>query len=315
LSTSIDVVVPTYGGWELTERCLAHLRKQTVEHVVIVADNGSTDRTPERVRELFPEVHLVETGGNYGFAVACNRGAAAGTGDIVVLVNNDVECRPDFLERIAAPFDDKQVGLVAATLVRPDEATIDGVGIVADVTLAGFSRLHKHTTEHATHAQTPALTGPSGGAGAYRRVAWNAVGGLDERILFYSDDLDLAFRVRSEGWEAAIVPEAVGIHLGSATMGPRTAWQRYHAGCSRGYLLRRYGVLRTRAATRALVTEVIVVAGDAVISRDLSALRGRVAGWQQARGLPRRSMPPPDSVDASIGFLESLRLRRAAYAG
>jgi GT2 family glycosyltransferase len=314
LSISIDVVVPTYGGWELTGRCLAHLRKQTVEHVVIVSDNGSTDGTPDRVRELFPEVHLIETGGNYGFAVACNRGAAAGTGDIVVLMNNDVVCRPDFLERIAAPFENERVGLVAATLVQPDEVTIDGAGIVADVTLAGFSRLHKHASEQATLGQGSALTGPSGGAGAYRRVAWNAVGGLDERIFIYSDDLDLAFRVRSEGWEAAIAPEAVGIHLGSATMGPRTAWQRYHAGRSRGYLLRRYGVFRTRAAARALATEAIVVVGDAVISHDLSAVRGRVAGWQQARGLPRRSMPPPDAVDASIGFLESLRLRRAAYA-
>lgn len=314
MSVSIDVVVPTYGGWELTERCLDHLRQQTIEHLVIVADNGSTDGTPHHVRESFPEVRVVETGGNYGFAVACNRGAAAGDGEIVVLVNNDVECRPDFLERLAPPFQDERVGLVAATLVQPGEAVIDGAGIVADLTLAGFSRLHKLATTHEALASAP-LTGPSGGAGAYRRVAWDAVGGLDERIFIYSDDLDLALRIRSAGWEAAIAPQAVGIHLGSATMGSRTAWQRYHAGRSRGYLLRRYGVLRGRALPRALATEAIVVVGDAVISRDFSALRGRVAGWQQARGLPRRSMPPPDAIDASIGFLESLRRRRAAYAG
>ncbi len=312
MSVSIDVVVPTYGAWELTERCLDHLRRQTLEHVVIVADNASTDGTPDRVRESFPWVRLVQTGGNHGFAVACNRGAAAGEGDIVVLLNNDVECRPDFLERIATPFEDERVGLVAATLVTPDERTIDGVGIVADVTLAGFSRLHKHTTAHAAFT-SPALTGPSGGAGAYRRVAWEAVGGLDERIFIYSDDLDLAFRVRSQGWDAAIAPDAVGIHLGSATMGVRTAWQRYHAGCSRAYLLRRYGVLHRRTMVRTLATEAIVVVGDALISRDLNALRGRLAGWRQARGLPRRPAPPSDSVDASIGFRESLRLRRTAY--
>ena len=51
MSLSIDVVIPTHQGWELTESCLRHLRRQTVEHTVIVSDNASTDGTPDRVRE------------------------------------------------------------------------------------------------------------------------------------------------------------------------------------------------------------------------------------------------------------------------
>jgi N-acetylglucosaminyl-diphospho-decaprenol L-rhamnosyltransferase len=302
VSLSVDIVVPTYGGWEFTERCLEHLQQQTMAHIVIVADNGSHDGTPDRVRKAFPEVRLIELGANYGFAIACNRGVATGESDVVVLVNSDVECTPDFLERIVAPFEDERVGLVAAMLVKPEVQTIDGVGIVAD-----------RSTVDASLA-SPALTGPSGGAGAYRRVAWEAVGGLDERIFMYSDDLDLALRMRSAGWDAAVAADAVAIHLGSATAGHRTAWQRYQAGRSRGYLLRRYGVLRRRTIARALATEAIVVVGDALISGDLSALRGRLSGWNEARGLPRVPMPPPDSLDPSIGFLESLRLRRTAYA-
>lgn len=313
MSSSVDVVIPTYGGWEFTRRCLDHLRRQTIAHVVIVADNASTDGTADRVRDAFPDAHLVETGGNYGFAVACNRGVSVGRGDIVVLVNNDVECQPDFLEKIVGPFEDERVGLVAGTLVKPDGHTLDGVGIVADVTLTGFARLHNQPIADAAN-QRPTLAGPSGGAGAYRRVAWEAVGGLDERIFIYSEDLDLAFRIRSAGWDAVVVPDAVGIHLGSATMGIRSPWQRYQAAFSRGYLLRRYGVLSGPTTLRALASEAVVVVGDAILSGDVSAFRGRIAGWRHARGLPRLEKPPPECLDASISFSKSLRLRRIAYS-
>jgi len=312
MTFSVDVVIPTHENWELTESCLSHLRAQTIPHLAIVADNGSLDGTPELVRTEFPHARIVETGGNLGFAVACNRGVEAGQAEIVVLLNNDVECRPDFLEKLVAPFEDERVGMVAAVLVRPGMEEIDSVGLTADRTLAGYARLQGRSVEEAA-ATEPFLVGPSGGAAAYRRVAWEAAGGLDERIFIYSEDLDLALRLRSAGWLAAVAPEAVGVHLGSATMGVRSSWQRRQGGFSRGYVLRRYGVFRSSAAVRALATEAIVVTGDAVLSRDLSALRGRVAGWRSAQGLPHRSLPARESLDTSIGFWESLRLRRKSY--
>jgi hypothetical protein len=159
----------------------------------------------------------------------------------------------------------------------------------------------------------PRLTGPAGAAAAYRRTAWVQVGGLDEAIFAYSEDLDLALRLRGAGWRASVVPEAVGVHLGSATHGHRTAWQRRHAGFARGYLLHRYGILLSRQAMRALTTEAAVVLGDAILSRDLVALSGRVAGWRSAGGLARRSAPP-DALDPEIGIRDSLALRTSIYA-
>jgi GT2 family glycosyltransferase len=312
--TSVDVVIPTHNGWELTRRCLARLARQTIPHTVIVADNGSTDGTPNRVRAAAPSVTVVELGANVGFTVACNRGAAAGTSDVVVLLNNDVEARGDFLARLIRPLEeDARIGTVAGLLVRPGEATIDSMGLTADRTLAGFPRLPGRPVGEAK-STSPVLAGPSGGAGAYRRAAWEAVGGLDEGVPFYGEDLDLALRIRSAGWETAAAPDAVAVHLGSATAGHRSAWQRYQGGFSRGYFLRRYGVLRTTAGARALVTEAIVVGGDALISRDISALRGRLAGWRSAGGLQRRPRPPESSIDRSISFRKSLQLRRLVYA-
>lgn len=311
---SIDVVIPVHNRIELTESCLAHLDAQTMPHQVHVVDNGSSDGTPERLREGWPQacVHRFEHA--LGFAKACNLGAVRGSSDFIVLLNNDVDCRPEFLERLIAPLSsDESIGAVAATMLRVDERAIDSVGLFADVTLAGFQRLEGLPPERA-HDSAPRLAGPAGAAAAFRRAAWEEVGGLDEAIEAYMEDFDLGLRLRSAGWGIATAPAAVGVHRGSATHGRRSASQRHLFGFGRGYVLRRYRVLHTRHAARALLTEAIAVLGDLVLSRDLSALRGRIAGWRAARALPPRPWPPAEAIDTTISFAASLRLRRATYS-
>jgi N-acetylglucosaminyl-diphospho-decaprenol L-rhamnosyltransferase len=292
---------------------LAHLARQTRSHTVIVSDNGGSGETAERIGSEWPAVRLLRSAERLSFAAACNRGAAAGDGEVVVLLNNDVYCHADWLERLVVPLEaEPRTGSVACLLVQPGEQLIDSVGLCADRTLAGFPRLAGLPVARAGDAQ-PRLTGPAGAAAAYRRTAWGQVGGLDEAIFAYAEDLDLALRLRAAGWRASVATEAVGMHLGSATHGHRTAWQRRHAGFARGYLLRRYGVLRSCAAARALTTEAAVVLGDAILSRDLAAVSGRMAGWRSASDLARRSTAA-DALDPEIGIRDSLGLRRSVYA-
>jgi N-acetylglucosaminyl-diphospho-decaprenol L-rhamnosyltransferase len=315
VALSLDVVVVAYQRWDLTESCLRHFQRQTLEHRVILVDNGSTDDSVDRVRATFPNVEVVELGHRHGFSAACNFGVAAGSGDAVAQVNNDVDCRPDFLEQLVAPMDrDDKVGLVSCRLLRTDGETIDSVGLACDRTLAVFQRFHGRPVADGA-MERPRAAGPAGAAMLIRRSAWQEVGGWDEAISYYSEDFDLVLRVRIAGWRHAIATNAIGTHVGSATAGRRTAWQRRHGGFGRGYVLRRYGVLRTRAAPRALLTEATVVVGDALISRDLAAVKGRVAGWRAASNAPRLPMPPSDAVDYDISFRDSLRLRRGVYFG
>jgi N-acetylglucosaminyl-diphospho-decaprenol L-rhamnosyltransferase len=116
------------------------------------------------------------------------------------------------------------------------------------------------------------------------------------------------------GWRAAAAPDAVAVHLGSATLGhQRTPSQRRYGGFGRGYLLRRYELLRGRTALRTLITEALVVMADMLITRDLIALRSRVEGWRAGGGRPRLGHPPAGSVDAGIGFRDSLMRRWQTY--
>jgi GT2 family glycosyltransferase len=310
----VDVVIVAYNRYDLTDSCLRHLAAQTIEHRTILIDNGSTDDTSARVAAEWPGVTLQRLPENRGFAEACNRGVAAGSAEIVVLINNDVDARPDFLQALVRPLtEDAGVGSVAALMLQPDERLIDSAGLAADAMLGGFPRLQGLEAGQARR-ERPLLAGPAGTAAAYRRSAWEQVGGLDESIFAYMEDFDLALRLRSAGWGSVVAADAVGVHLGSATHGHRSARQRRNGGFGRGYMLRRYRLLRGRNGPRALATEAVVVLADLAISRDLQALRGRWEGWRAARSMPPLPRPPAEAIDTTIGFRDSLAMRRGVYA-
>lgn len=311
---SVGVAIVAYRGWEFTRTTLEHLRRQTIEHSVVVCDNGCDQGTAERAREQFPEVKVIRLERNETCAVSCNASVAAGESEIVVMMNNDVELRPDFLERLTAPFVGRpRLGSVAPLLLRPGEQQVDSVGLVADATLAAFPRFKGMSPERVRSEPAPVLTGPDGTIAAFRRTAWEEIGGEDESILAYQEDFDLGLRLRVAGWETTAALDAVAVHLGSATWGHRSRRQRHNSGHARAYYLRRYGVLRRRNAARVLFTEALVAAGDMVLSRDTAAISGRIAGWRLAAGRPPLTWPPPEAIDSRIGFLESMRMRRAVY--
>jgi N-acetylglucosaminyl-diphospho-decaprenol L-rhamnosyltransferase len=302
-----DVVIPTWRARELLGRCLSALQADRSPKRVIVVDNASRDGTTELVREEFPEVTLVELPDNVGFGRAVNAGVRAGEGDAIVLLNNDVLVAPGFVDAIVAPLAAPAVGMVAGLTTIPETDLVDALGIELDRALVSYNR--------ARHAPvgTPAgrLAMPSGGAAAYRRAAWEAAGGFDEALFAYGEDVDLGLRLRSLGWEAAEAVEARAVHLGGATAGVDSPLQRELAGFARGFLLRRYGILGSRAAPRALALEALVVGWGLIRHRTLVPLRGRVRGWRAAGHGGRRPLPP-GALDPAIGVVESLRRLRTA---
>jgi N-acetylglucosaminyl-diphospho-decaprenol L-rhamnosyltransferase len=297
-----DVVVVSYNGGEHLITCLEHLRGAARPGVrVIVADNASTDGSATAVRARFADVTVLELPENAGFGRAVNAGAAAGDGEAIVLVNADMFVEPGFVEAILAPFSDPAVGMVAGLSLVPGGELVDGFGIEVDAGLSAYNRLRLRPVGSAPGV----LLGPSGGAAAYRRSAFEAAEGFDDAFFAYGEDVDLALRLRALGWRAAAAPGARGVHLGGASFGVGSPLQRRLGGFARGFLLRRYGVLRSRAVVRALVIETLVVGWGLVRFRTAGPLTARVAGWRAAGG--SRLPVPPEAVDRSITLREAVR--------
>jgi N-acetylglucosaminyl-diphospho-decaprenol L-rhamnosyltransferase len=305
---TIDVVIVTTKARELVLSCLEHLERQTVPHEVYVADNaGNADGTSDAVRERFPAVHLVTNDENLGFGRAIERLAQMGSGEVVVLANDDMDVEPQFLERLVEPLrGDARIGMVAGLTLQPGAGeVVDGFGIEVDPTLIAFNRLR-----HRSPAHPPGrLLGPSGGAAAYRRSAWEAAGGFDRHFFVYGEDLDLALRLRVSGWLAAAALEARGVHLGGGTTGVDSPFQRHHSGFARGFILRRYGVLRGRHAPRAFLVEALTILYGLLSARTLVPLRARIEGWRAAGEGPRLNVPA-GAVDERITLRKTMsRLR------
>jgi GT2 family glycosyltransferase len=291
-----DVVIPTFNGRDMLARCLRALAGEPA--TVIVVDNGSDDGTAELVRREFAGVVLVRLDSNAGFGRAVNAGAAAGRGEAIVLVNNDVVVQKGFVAAIVAPLAEPRVGMVAGRTTIPDSGETDGFGIELDRALVAYNRGRRG-------APLGRLAMPSGGAAAFRRSAFEAAGGFEQALFAYAEDVDLGLRLRASGWDVAAADDACGVHLGGATVGVDSPWQRELAGFGRGFLLRRWGVLGSRAAPRALLVEALVVGWGLLRHRTTVPLTARLRGFRAA-GRGRRRLPE-GVVDPSIGLAETLR--------
>ena len=184
--------------------------------------------------------------------------------------------------------------------------------MVADRTLMGFDHLHGEPT--AALAEAPDPLGPTGGAALYRRSAWEAVGGFDERIFLYYEDLDLALRIAAGGGRCRLAPEARALHAYSASLGAASGAKYARTGWSRGYMLRRYGVMREPAAAlRVLATEGAVGLGQLLRDRTAAGISGRLRGYRAGRGLPRREVGSAPLLE--ISAREALNRRRARRGG
>jgi GT2 family glycosyltransferase len=118
----VATVVVNYNGGDLTLACLASLRDQhypAERRRIVLVDNDSDDGITTRVRDQWPDVTVVETGANLGFAGAVNRGVrAAGTVDHVALLNNDATADPGWLAALVEALEsDPQVGAVNAKVL------------------------------------------------------------------------------------------------------------------------------------------------------------------------------------------------------
>lgn len=302
---TIDVIVVSWNQRDLTLSCLRRLSQSTVPAEIFVVDNASSDGTAEAIRQDYPQVRLLPQNENLGFAPAVNLAVAAGSGEVVVLVNNDVEVEPDFLEELVRPFQaEPAIGMVAGLTLQPGGELIDQLGISIDRGLAGYLRGRHAPVGSAVPER---LLAPCGCAAAYRRAAWEQAGGFDGAFFAYGEELDLGLRIRQAGWGATAAPRARGIHLGGATSGVDSPIQRALSSFARGFILGRYGGL----ALQALVVDAAVVVKGLLIDRSAVAFTERLRGWRAGRA-SRRDPVPRELIEPSVGIVESLRRLRTA---
>ncbi len=216
---------PTIGcvivNWNSRDDVLAgirSLREQSsrVDHIVVV-DNGSSDGSEDAIRAEFPDVELVQTHENLGFAEGCNRGIARARGDWILLFNNDAVALPGCIQRLreVARSCESDVGMIQPCIVfEHDPATVNSTGVL--VFTNGTAR-DRHFNEPRDNAQEACeIFCTTAAAAIYRRTMLEQVrtanGYFDRRFFMYFEDIDLGWRCRLHGWKALYVADATVRH-------------------------------------------------------------------------------------------------------
>ncbi len=218
-----SIVIPTYNGRALLERCLAAIERHRpvdprMAIEVVVADDASTDGTAEWLAERNPWARVVRLERNGGFCAAANAGIAAARAPFIQLLNNDAEPTAGWVEAGLAPFAQAAVGSVAPlVLVRDDPARVDSAGDA--YTFFGWptKRGHGEPAQRWADRTPDEAFGASGSSAFYRSAALEKVGGYDALLGAYYEDVDLAFRLRWAGYVCVFTPRSVVLHEVSAT--------------------------------------------------------------------------------------------------
>ena len=213
----------------------------------LVVDNGSTDGSPERLRRERPDVELVETGANLGFAggndVGIRRALADPAVGWVLLLNTDVAVDPGFLEPLLAAARDPAVGAAGPKIFyfdRPDRLWAAGGRLrIRETVTVELGRGEPDgprwsRAADVTYLTTCCLLVP--------RDALERVGPLDPAYFINVDDADWCRRALDAGYRLRYVPESRIWHkVAAATGGGYTPGKTFHTGRSNALYVRRHG--------------------------------------------------------------------------
>ena len=209
----VSIVIPVHGKWPVTEECLRSFvaHPPTVPFEIVVVDDASPDDTLVRLAPI-EGVRTVPLAVNKGFIGAVNAGIEASRGEFVVMLNNDTEIRPGWLEALVETGSEPGVGLVGSKLVYPDGRLQEAGGIIFD-NGGGWNFGRGDDPNRPMYNFRRDVDYCSGAAILLRRDLLERLGRLDEYFApAYYDDVDLAFSVREAGLRVVYEPRAVVVH-------------------------------------------------------------------------------------------------------
>ena len=307
-----SVVIVNYHSEALLRACLESLPSSAdpLSLEVIVVDNSGTARA-SGVLDAWPDVRLIEAGGNVGFAHACNLGMANARGRHLLLLNPDTVAYPGAVATLSRHLDaSPEAGVVAARLLNPDgtlQYSCRRFPRPLSIFFGRYSLLTRLFPGNPVsrdylyldwdHVQVRPVDWASGACLMVRRDVFERVGGLDEGYFLFVEDMDWCRRIRDAGHEVVYVPEAEVTHRIGASRGPVPAWVTWerHRSMLR-YIRKHFGWPRPLVAMAAFG---LALRGALAVCEDLARGGRRAQAPETARRRPAES--PDEAPESRAG--------------
>ncbi len=302
---AVSIVIPLYNALHDYEVCFRSLGTQTLKpYEVVVIDSASTDGAGNCIAAEFPWVKLIRQERNLGYRGGARLGAAHATGEFLVVVNQDVEFEPDFIETLVAPFSHcRNVGMVAPLiLLYSDRKRVNEAGNAFHFSgLYGSRGLGRFATEF---LGTTDLGMVSGCCFCMRLELWRTLGGFSENVDTVpsgwhagNEDQDLSWRVRLAGYDIKLAAASRLYHKFTQKPWTGSRLASYY-GCYLQCLLLMFR-LRTLA----------VLSPFTVLNLGLLWLKAVRGGWATMKIVGKVQL------DLIVRWREVIRMRKAVQRG
>lgn len=229
-SSKIFVVIPNWDGEDWLAECLDSLLAQSQKCVIVVVENGSTDRSAEILASYGKKITVLPQDKNLGFAGGVNVGmryALKHGAEYIALFNNDAVADKLWLSSLVSTAEQHpRVGIVAAKILHMNGKTLDSTGDFYTIFGLPFPR-GRGMTDKGQYDDQFEIFGASGGASLYRAAMLREIGLMDEDFFAYYEDVDISFRAQFADWQVRFEPTARVYHRISATSSRISGFSSY----------------------------------------------------------------------------------------
>jgi GT2 family glycosyltransferase len=217
-----SIIIPVFNKLELTRQCLTTLASLTTmpEYEVIVVDNDSTDGTAEFLASLGGDVQVIRNPENHGFAVACNQGAKAASGEFLLFLNNDTIPTEGWLNALVDEVERHPDVAVVGSKLLYEDGTIQHAGVAFSRNMFGPYHIYqKRPADWPMVNRRREFQCVTAACMLVRRAVFEQAGQFDEGFKNGFEDVDLCLKIREMKWRIIYRPDSVVYHLESQTPG------------------------------------------------------------------------------------------------
>ena len=227
---TVTITFPTFNGWQDTKECLNSLSKLDYPRSkieIIVIDNNSSDHTPDKISNYFPNVEIIKMQKNLGYAKAVNIAVGKSHAKYILFSNNDVVLDKDYvINMVKVAETDPKIGIIGSLVyLKKPRGKIGFNGLKINPYL-GYHQYDLKNLENIRDCDIP----PPGGF-FVRKSLIDDIGSLDEGFFLYFEDVDFCLRAKRKGYKIIFNPKAITYHGHAKT----TLRQSFHQIVYQGY--------------------------------------------------------------------------------
>ncbi len=229
----IDIIVVSYNTAEYTKRAIESVFKETNENEfkIIMVDNDSKDNSVELIKNNFPDVEIIQTGDNLGFAKAVNIGVKASNSEYILLLNPDTVILESAIDKLVKFAQEKPSSGAWGGITLNNDLSLNpnnARAMISTKTLIfsalGLSKLFNKSClfnhdnygcwDRTSERDVDVITGCFL---LTTRVLWEKLKGLDETFFMYAEEADYCYRAIQLGYQPRVTPNAKIIHHGGVS--------------------------------------------------------------------------------------------------